>query len=125
MRRSVLLFLSRLLSLLFLLLLLLNRLLSGLNTVGGHGPLGDLHADTVLAGLDDQGGLGHLNNTANDTADGGDGVTLLDVVTHLLGLLLALVLGTDQQEIEDSDHRYHHYNRRHTFSAHSLKTPFV
>ena len=68
----------------------------------------------VGAGLDDDAAFLHVHNGTHDAADGGDSVTLLDALTHGLGLLLPLVLGTDQQEVENSQHDNDHQNGSHS-----------
>ena len=69
----------------------------------------DVTADQVpaliSAGLDDQLVILHTHNSADDAADGGDPVAVFHGGTHLLGFLLPLVLGTDEHEIEDSQHQ--------------------
>ena len=61
-------------------------------------PLGQLHTDPVVAGLDDDGVRLDHDDLAHDAADGGDGVALLQAVPHLLGLFLPLVLRADHKE---------------------------
>ena len=92
---------------LFLLLLLgvlrvLGRLLSGLDAHVGHGPLGELDAHAVLAGIDHDGVVVHRDDLAYHTADGGDDITLLQAVPHFLSLLLPLVFGADHQEVHQN-----------------------
>ena len=82
------------------LLLRLGRLLAlfgvGLRllaVVGGHGPLGQLHADAIVAGLDDDVLIRDLDNLSNNTADGRDLIALLQAAAHLLRLLFRLFSG--------------------------------
>ena len=99
-----------LLHLFFDLVSLLAALLRGslFHRAGGlHRPLGHLDADAVLARLKDDGRVVDLHDLADHTADGGDAVALFQAAAHLLRLLFALVFRTDDEEIEDRDHRDH------------------
>ena len=73
--------------------------------------LQELHADAVLAGLDDHGAVRDTHDAAVHAADGGQPVALLQGVAHLLGLLFPLVLGADHQEVENGDHQDDHHDR--------------
>ena len=72
------------------------------------------HPDTVIAGLNHNGVGVHHNDLAHNAADGGDHITLLQAVTHVLCLLLPLVLRTDHEEIH---HRHEGNNHNHTFHS--------
>jgi len=74
---------------------------------GLHRPLGHLDADAVLARLKDDGRVVDLHDLTDHTADGGDAVALFQAAAHLLRLLFALVFRTNDEEIEDRDHRDH------------------
>ena len=97
--------------------LLLGLLRLGSGGVGLNGPLGQFHADPVVAGLNHDGVGVHHNDLAHDAADGGDGVALLQAVPHLLGLLFPLVLRADHEEIH---HRHEQYDHNDTL-FHSSK----
>ena len=89
--------------------------LGGLSALGGNGPLGELHPDTVGAGLDDDAVLFDGADGADDAADGGDLISDGQLTAHLGQLFFLLVLRPDQQEIEDGQHDHQHTDRRHPF----------
>src|SRR5699024_1470916 len=118
-----------------LILLVLFRLLAGGHggllglggglvggVVGGHGPLGELDADLVGADLDDNILILHLDDIADHAADGGDIVAHLQAAAHIVHGLLLLVLGTNQEEIEHSDHNEKHYDHGHTIWCHGTSS---
>ena len=86
---------------------------SSLSALAGHGPLGKLDADAISAGLDHDGVLLNSADGAGDTADGGNLITNGQRVTHILGFLLALVLGTDHEEVQHGEHQHQHENSAH------------
>ena len=90
------------------LLSLLGLGLGGLGggLVGGHRPLGNFDPDLIGAGLDDQVVFLHVDNGANNAADGGDLVAGLHGRTHLLCFLLPLVFGADEHEVEHGQHEH-------------------
>ena len=91
-----------------------SLLIQGPDTADGG--LQEFHADAVLAGLDDDSTIGNSDHAAVYAADGGDPIALLQAVAHILGFFLALVLGTDQHEIENGHHDDDH-NERGTQAA--------
>ena len=104
----------------FLVLLLGSRHIAGLDTHLRHCPLGQLHADPILAGLNDDGvRIDHYDLTDN-AADAGDHIALLQSVTHSLCLLFTLVLRANHKEIQ---RREHHYQQNNAL-IHVLKISF-
>ena len=80
-------------------------------------PLGDLDADAVLRGLEHDRRVVHLNDAADQTADGGEALALLEAVAHVFCLLFALVFRADDQEVEHRDHRNQQDNAIHSTSS--------
>ena len=71
----------------------------------------------VTAGLDDHGFFLDANHLADDTADGGDFVANHQIVTHIVGFLLLLLLRTDDEKIEH-DRNNCNQAKRHPSAAH-------
>ena len=100
-------------------LLLLGRSLSAL---AGNSPLGKLDTDAVSASLDHDGVLLHGADGTGDTADGGDLIADRQRIAHVLSFLLALVLGTDHEEVQHGEHKHQHDNgARHLVHSNSLQ----
>ena len=72
-------------------------LVGALALIAGDRPLGDLDADAVCAGLDDDAVFLHGTNGAQDAADGGHIIADLQAVAQFFRCLLLLVLRTDEQ----------------------------
>lgn len=67
-------------------------------------PLGQLHADAVHAGLDDDVVALDVDDLTDDAADGRDLVAFLQRIAKVLFFLLFLLLGADDHEVEHRDH---------------------
>ena len=78
--------------------------------VRGNGPLGNLDANLILAGLEGHAVVRDVDDFAHHTADRDDIVTDFQIGTHFIELFLLLVLRKDQEQIEDDKHQNDHDN---------------
>ena len=78
--------------------------------VRGNGPLSDLDANLILAGLEGHAVVRDVDDFAHHTADRDDIVTDFQIGTHFIELFLLLVLRKDQKQIEDDKHQNDHDN---------------
>ena len=69
------------------------------------GVLGEADLHTVSTGLQNKGIVLDCNNTANDTANGGDLIADLQAAAHCGILLLLLLLGTIDHEVQQNQHQ--------------------
>ena len=61
----------------------------------------------LVGGLDDAGFFLDADDLADDTADGGDLVTHLKVVSHGSGLFFLLLLRANAKEVKNYEDNYH------------------
>jgi len=78
--------------------------------VRGNGPLGNLDANLILAGLEGHAVVRNVDDFAHHTADRDDIVTDFQIGTHFIELFLLLVLRKDQEQVEDDKHQNDHDN---------------
>ena len=102
-----------------------SSVFAGLGALVGDGPLGELDADAISAGLDHDGVFLYRADGAGDATDGGDFVAKLQAVAHSFNGLLLLVLRTDEQEIENGDHNNDHNNAAAAFQNKFLRSVFL
>ena len=78
--------------------------------VRGNGPLGNLNANLILAGLKGHAVVRDVDDLAHHTADRDDIVADLQTGAHFIELFLLLVLRKNQEQIEDDKHQNDHDN---------------
>ena len=81
-----------------------------IDAVCGNGPLGNLNADAIFAGLKGDQVAADINNLADHAADRRDLIADAEAIAHLFGFLFLLVFRADHEEIEDSDQKNDHYD---------------
>ena len=93
---------------LYFILLLVDRVLS-LYVNAADSALEDTDLGAVAAGLDNAGLVFDAYDLADNTADGGDLVANLEIVSHISNLFFLLLLRADSEEIENN-----YYNNEHS-----------
>ena len=71
---------------------------------GANGAFEQTDAGVVARGLDHHGFFLDADDLADDAADGRDLISYLEVVTHIVGFLLAFFLRADHQKIQCNEH---------------------
>ena len=79
--------------------------------IGRNGPLRDLNANLILAGLEGDGIFRNRDDSSHKAADGDDLITGAKAFAHLVELFLFLVFGNDHENIENQNHDNEKNNR--------------